>query len=317
MKKNRLKNREKITVIIPTYNVKDIIRQCIKSALWADEILVVNGDKNGHSTDRTVEIAKNMGARILKHKYEYSAKQKNWAIPQAKYDWIFLLDSDEVITSELKNEILQLLTSKDLNNYDGFGIARPHYFLGKFLRWGGRYPLYNIRMFKKKCRYEDRDVHAHIILPKDKVKNLKGDLLHYSDPDLNHFFEKFNRYTTYQANYMLKVRQRGIKLEWKKFFTYYIYIKSVIKDVWYFLPFAPISRFVYMYFVRLGFLDGQHGFMIALLYAFQDYVSKTKYLELRQKQPRLRFAVQEFIKTFLPKKSFSIGISDRIAKEVT
>lgn len=309
MAKSRI---NKITVLIPAYNVEKTIKRCLNSALWADEILVVDGAKTGFSTDKTAAIAEKMGARVLKHFYVYSAKQKNWAIPRAKHNWILLLDSDEVITAALREEILKLLKSPDLINYDGFGIPRRHYFLGCWLRWGGRYPLYNIRLFRKTCRYEDRDVHAHIILPKDRVKKLKGDILHYSDPTLEHFFAKFNRYTTYQANYMMKFARGEKKIEWRKLFTHYIYAKSLVKDVWYFLPLAPVLRFVYMYFFRLGFLDGRHGFLIATLYSFQDYVSKTKYLEMRGRKPAFRFMAQKlFIKKIVPQ-GYGQGIMDRV-----
>lgn len=304
--------KNKITVLIPTYNVEKTIKRCLKSVLWADEILVVDGSKTGFSTDKTLSIAKQMGARVLKHFYVYSAKQKNWAIPQAKHDWILLLDSDEVITSALRNEIIKLLSSEKINNYDGFGIPRRHYFLGKWLKWGGRYPLYNIRLFRKTCRYEDRDVHAHIILPKNRFKKLKGDMLHYSDSSLNHFFAKFNRYTAYQAHYMMKWAGGEKKIEWRKLFTHYIYAKSLIKDVWYFLPLAPVLRFIYMYFLRLGFLDGRDGFLIAMLYSFQDYVSKTKYLEMRGRKPAFRLLAQKlFIKKIVPN-GYGNGIVDRV-----
>lgn len=305
-------SRKKITVIIPTYNVAKTIKRCLKSVLWADEILVVDGGASGFSTDKTVDIAKSFGARVLRHKYVYSAKQKNLAIPKAKYNWILLLDSDEVVTVKLKEEIIKLLGSEKIKYYDGFGIARRHYFLGKWLRWGGRYPLYNIRLFRKTCRYEDRDVHAHIILPKNKVSKLKGDILHYSDPSLAHFFSKFNRYTTYQAHYMAKFARGDKKIEWQKLFTHYIYAKSLVKDVWYFLPWAPIFRFVYMYTIRLGFLDGRYGFSIAMLYSFQDYVSKTKYLEMRGRKPAFRFLAQKiFIKKLVPN-----GYGNRIVDRV-
>jgi len=305
-------HRNKITVLIPAYNVEKTIKRCLKSALWADEVLVVDGAKTGFSTDKTVAIAKTMGARVLKHFYIYSAKQKNWAIPKAKNNWILLLDSDEVITAALREEIIKLLNSEKIKNYDGFGIPRRHYFLGKWLHWGGRYPLYNIRLFRKNCRYEDRDVHAHIILPKNRVRMLQGDILHYSDPTLGHFFQKFNRYTTYQANYMMKFARGEKKIEWQKLFTYYIYGKSLIKDVWYFLPLAPVFRFIYMYFVRLGFLDGRYGFLIAMLYSFQDYVSKTKYLEMRGRKPAFRFMAQKlFIKKIVPR-GYGDGIVDRV-----
>lgn len=283
--------KAKISVIIPTLNNEGMIARAIQSADWADEILVVDS----YSTDRTVEIAEALGARIVQHEYVYSAKQKNWIIPQAKHEWVFILDSDEEVTPALRDEIIALVESPEINKYDGCAIARPELFLSHWLKWGGRYPLYNIRFFRKTCRYEDRDVHAHIILPKDKVKILKGDLLHYSNPTLDHYFSKFNRYTTYQANYMVKVTQGQRHIEWIKFFTYFSYAKAVVKDYWYFLPFVPLLRFVYMYFLRFGFLDGHHGFLLAVLYGFQDYVSKTKYLEMTGHNPRLRFFTQRFM----------------------
>lgn len=292
-----MNNKErKLSVIIPTYNVEDLVGQAIDSVKWADEIFVVDS----FSTDKTVEIAKAKGARVVQHEYVYSAKQKNWAIPQAKNEWILLLDSDEVVTSKLKKTVLGLLKSDEIEKYDGFGIARKHFFLGKFLRWGGRYPLYNIRLFRKNCRYEDRDVHAHIILPKDKIKNIhgsKGDMLHYSDRNLSQFFEKFNRYTTWQANYMLKFHQNKDKSEinWKEALVNPFYSKALIKNYWQFLPLVSVWRFVYMYVIRAGFLDGRYGFLIAVLYAFQDYVSKTKYLEMIRKNPNNRLKFQKFI----------------------
>ncbi len=284
--------QKKITVIIPTFNVEDLIEQAIRSVLWADEIFVVDS----FSTDRTVEIAKKYGVRVVQHEYVYSAKQKNWAIPQAKNDWILLLDSDEVVTDELRDTIQHMLATNNIESFDGFGIARKHYFLGKFLRWGGRYPLYNIRLFRKSCRYEDRNVHAHIILAKDRMKNISGDILHYSDRSLEQFFEKFNRYSTWQANYMLRVYEHGMtKISWTMFLTNPFYAKAMIKDLWTFIPLTPLIRFVYMFVLRLGFLDGRHGFMIAFFYAFQDYVAKTKYLEMRKKSPKMRLTFQKYV----------------------
>jgi glycosyltransferase involved in cell wall biosynthesis len=286
------KLQKKITVIIPTFNVEDLIAQAIRSVTWADEVLVVDS----FSTDRTVEIAKDLGARVLQHEYIYSAKQKNWAIPQATHEWILLLDSDEVVTDKLQKTIQAMLASEEIEKFDGFGIARRHYFLGKFLRWGGRYPLYNIRLFRKECRYEDRNVHAHIILAKDRMKNITGDILHYSDRSLDQFFEKFNRYSSWQANYMIRVYENGMtKVSLAMFMTNPYYAKAVVKDLWTFIPFTPLIRFVYMFVLRLGFLDGRYGFMIAFFYAFQDYVAKTKYLEMRKKSPKIRLTFQKYV----------------------
>jgi len=274
----------KLSVIIPAFNVERTISECIRSVLWADEILVVDS----FSTDRTVQIAENLGAKVIQHKYIYSAKQKNWAIPHASHDWILVLDSDEIATPVLSDEIRKLLSSDTLDQFDGFSVGRKEFFLGKWMRWGGRYPLYNIRLFRKAFRYEDRDVHAHIILPKNRTSVLKNDILHYSNPTLTHFFRKFNRYSTYQANYMKKRVDSRNKVSWKKVFTHKTYLKSVIKDYWFFMPFAPAARFIYMYILRFGFLDGRYGFILAVLYGFQDYAAKAKYRELKRKTSKSR-----------------------------
>lgn len=275
--------KKKLTILIPTFNNQNLVYDCLNSVKdLADEILVVDSG----STDHTLKICELFGARILHHYYDYSAKQKNWAIPKAKNNWILLIDTDERVSKKLAQEIKRLL-QKNLSKFDGFAIARKHYFLNKWLRFGGRYPLYNIRLFRKFCRYEDRDVHAHIVLPKKRVKKLKDDIIHYSDRSLENFFEKFNRYTTYQANYMLKLREKGVRVFRRELLTNILVFKAMIKDLWYFLPFAPFLRFFYMYFFRLGFLDGKMGFLLAFLYSFEDYVSRLKFRQLKQKEPFL------------------------------
>ena len=273
-----------MSVIIPTREEDlGILEGALSSVQWADEILIVDSS----FSSQVKKVAEKWGAKYFSHEYIYSAKQKNWIVPKAKNNWILLLDSDEVVTAKLKNTIKDLLESLEVNQYDGYGIARKHFFFGKFLRWGGRYPLYNVRLFKKECRYEDRDVHAHIILDKEKVLNInpsQGDMLHFSDRNFTDFFERFDRYSDYQANYMRKIRDRGVDIDWVKFFTNFYYSKAVIKDLWFFIPGSSFLRFLLMYILRLGFLDGRHGFTIASLYAFQDYISKIKYKEMYGKE---------------------------------
>lgn len=274
--------KEKLTVLIPTYNCEDIIKDCLLSVKdIADEILIADS----FSTDGTIKICKKFGVKIIQRKYGYSASQKNWAIPQAKNNWILLIDSDERLTPQLQNEIKNVMKRPNLlKKISGFEIARRHYFLGKWLKFGGRYPLYNVRLFKKTCRYEDRNVHAHILLPTNEMRKLKYDIIHESDRNLEQILEKINRYSTYQAKYMIKVVDRGIKVDWKEFFTNYLAFKAVVKDIWFFIPFTPIWRFLYMYFLRLGFLDGREGLLIAILYGFEDFVSKNKYGQIKKKK---------------------------------
>jgi len=279
--------REKLTVLIPTYNCENIIKDCLLSVKdIADEILIADS----FSSDKTLDICKKFEAKIIQRKYGYSASQKNWAIPQAKNNWILLIDSDERLTPQLRSEIKNVLNKQSLlKKISGFEIARRHYFLGKWLKFGGRYPLFNVRLFKKTCRYEDRNVHAHILLPKNEMRKLKDDIIHESDRNLEQILEKLNRYSTYQAQYMIKVANRGIKVDWKEFFTNYLAFKATVKDVWFFIPFTPLWRFLYMYCAQLGFLDGREGLLIAVLYGFEDFVSKNKYIQARKKKQAWKF----------------------------
>ncbi|TRZ77724.1 glycosyltransferase family 2 protein [bacterium] len=294
--------REKLTVLIPTYNCEDIIKECLLSVKdIADEILIVDS----FSTDKTLNTCKhfnmqtckqttNNKIKIIQRKYGYSASQKNWAIPQAENNWVLLIDSDERLTPKLRSEIKSILNKQSLlKKVSGFEIARRHYFLGKWLRFGGRYPLYNVRLFKKTCCYEDRNVHAHILLPKHEMRKLKNDIIHESDRNLEQILEKINRYSTYQVRYMTKIASRGIKVDWKEFFTNYLAFKAVVKDVWFFIPFSPLWRFLYMYCAQFGFLDGREGLLIAVLYGFEDFVSKNKYKKYRTNQHECRTDAHE------------------------
>jgi len=272
---------ERLTVLMPVCNEEEVIEDALKSVSWASEILVVDSG----STDKTIEICKKYTDKILYRPYTYYADQVNWGINKASSRWILLLDADERVTPELEKEIKYLLQRpKSMNQYKGYQVARRHYFLGKWLRYGGRYPLYNIRLFQKSCRFEDRLVHPHIILEKKQTGWLKNDIIHLSDRSLEQYFEKFNKYTTYEALEAYKNFQHKQKIPWKEFFTNFLVFKSVIKKFWIRLPVAPILRFFYMYFLRLGFLDGYKGFMVAKLYAWADYVSRMKFKELLKKK---------------------------------
>ena len=294
-----MKGNLKISTIIPTRS-EDIklAQSAINSVNWADDILIADSSITRSGMRCVERFAQKNNARYTYRKYKYSADFKNWAIPQAKYSWILLLDSDEVVTNKLKRHIKSLLNSGEINKFDGFGIARKHFFFGKFLRFGGRYPLYNVRLFRKSCRYEDRDVHAHIILEREHLKNIlpeDGDILHYSDRNFDQFFERFNRYSDYQASYIKKISQERRGIKWKCFISNYSYFKATMKDIWFFIPGAPFLRFLWMYVIQLGMFDGKHGLVIAMLYGFQDYVSKTKYYLLMGRKVPIRRKIQNIL----------------------
>lgn len=162
----------KITAIIPTGNEEHNIVDAIKSLNFANEIMVVDS----FSTDNTIALAKPLVDTILQREYENSASQKNWAIPQAKYEWILLLDADERVTPELKIEVNNIINSH--TEYSGFWIKRQNYFMGKKVRFSGWQGDKVIRLFKRdECKYENKHVHAEII-SSGKIGILKNKLTH-------------------------------------------------------------------------------------------------------------------------------------------
>jgi len=246
----------KLSIIVPTFNEEGNLKECLESVKWADEIFVVDSFSN----DKTLEIALEYTDRVIQHEYINSATQKNWAIPQATNEWVMIVDSDERVTPELKNEILEILSSED--TLDGYYIPRNNTFLGKELKYGGwgKKEDLNLRLFKRdKGRYENKNVHADIILD-GKSGYIKSSLTHNSYPDLAEYIIKLNRYTDWAAKDIVdKNRKVGLWL--------------IIS--------RPIATFLKMFFLKSGFLDGYHGFLIATLSSFYVFVkfSKARHLQ--------------------------------------
>lgn len=252
-------SRAKITVLIPTFNEENNIRDCLESVKWADEILVVDS----FSSDRTVEISREFTDRIIQHEYINSATQKNWAIPQATHPWVLVVDSDERVTPGLRDEIVSVLQG-DGNGYDGFYIYRINHFLGKRINHCGWNRDDVLRLFRRdKGRYQDREVHADVVL-EGKSTHLKGKFLHFTFRNFEQYFKKFDRYTTQAAG------DRARKTS---------------KVRWYHLTLRPAFRFFKQYVLRAGFLDGREGLIICSLAAFSVFMKYAKLWE-RQKSKK-------------------------------
>jgi glycosyltransferase involved in cell wall biosynthesis len=250
---------EKITAIIPTFNEEVNIREAIESVQWCDEIIVVDS----FSRDCTVEIAKSFPeVRLLQHEYEHSAAQKNWTIPQATHPWIFLLDADERPTPELVGEIRSMLHSG--TGYSGFWIYRRNYFMGKRINYSGWQSDKVIRLFKRdECRYQDKHVHAEIEA-KGGIGFLNNKLIHYTYKDLSSYLKKADRYTTWGAlDRFHKFEKTGRRIGLPYLF------------------FRPFGRFLRHYFLRLGILDGTHGFVVSALSASNVFIRAVKVWRLQ------------------------------------
>jgi len=242
---------QKLTAIIPTGNEKHNIEAVIASVNFANEILVVDSFSN----DGTYEIAKQLATKVIRRDYNYSASQKNWAIPQAANEWVLLVDADERVTPELKDEILKILQSppKDIV---AFWIGRDNHFMGQKVNYSGWRNDKVIRLFKRDfCKYEDKQVHAEIIAD-GTIGNLKNKLYHNTYTSLDKYIEKMNRYATWQAKDYDKKTGR---------LTPYHFI---IKPFW---------GFFKHYVVQSGFRDGVVGLTIGYL---QGYVVFMRYVKL-------------------------------------
>ena len=150
----------KISFLLPTYNCESIIRKTLDSILWADEIIVVDS----YSNDSTMDILNEYGVKIIKHKYINSAKQKNWALKFCSYEWVFQIDSDEVL-EENAEKIIRDAIKNTSPTVECFKMPRKNYVLGKWLKYGGIYPDWEYRLFRKgKGKWKDREVHSRIIV---------------------------------------------------------------------------------------------------------------------------------------------------------
>ncbi len=244
---------KKITAIIPTFNEEHNIEQAIESVKWADEILVVDS----FSTDKTVEIAKNLGARILQREYGNSASQKNWTIPQASHEWIFLLDADERVDSSLEQEVKSIV-SNTKEPFQAYWIKRRNFFMGKEVKYSGWQGDKVIRLFKRDlCKYEEKSVHAEVICD-GEVGTMKQKLIHYTFKDIHHYLEKWDRYTTWSAN------DRAARGE---------------QPGWYHFLIKPAFRFFHDYILKGGILDGLTGFILCTLSSASVFM---RYLKVRQ-----------------------------------
>lgn len=250
-----MKTRQKITVIVPTFNEEKNIRDCLETVKWADEIFIVDS----FSKDKTLEIARNYTDRIVQHEYVNSAAQKNWAIPQATHPWVMIVDADERVTSALREEILGIL-EKDGAGYDGFYIYRINHFLGKRINHCGWNRDDVLRLFRCDLgKYQEREVHADVIL-RGKSRHLKNKLLHYTFSSFDQYLKKMARYAEWAAGDRAK---KTPKVRWRH------------------LALRPLFRFFKQYILRMGFLDGMEGLILCILASYSVFL---KYAKLYERQ---------------------------------
>jgi glycosyltransferase involved in cell wall biosynthesis len=254
--------RPAITVIIPCKDERRNIRPCIEAVQFlADEVLIADSG----STDGTLDIVHGIGGcRVIEREYVHSGDFKNWAIPQAEHEWVLIVDADERVTPELAAEIQTLLESGP--DADGYWIYRENYFMGHRIRFSGWNNDRCLRLFRRDVsRYVGDNDHAEVAVDTGRVGRLRHRLQHFTYWDYDQYFRKFNRYTSWQAHVW---QQSGRQAN---------YVRMLFT-----VPF----RFLWLYFVRLGILDGMPGLQVCALTAFTSFMKRARLWQLNEGIPQ-------------------------------
>lgn len=245
-----------LSVTIITLDAASQLAECLASAAFADEIVVVDSG----STDGTVALAEAHGARVVKRDWLGYGPQKQFAVEQAQHDWVLCLDADERVTPELRAAIEGALAEPE---FAAYSFPRCNRFLGRYLRHGEGYPDWSLRLFdRRRARWSDDPVHEKVVA-EGAVGTLAGDLLHDSAETLAVYLGKQNRYTSLAAEAAIAA---GKRTGYGKLF------------------FSPMLRFVKFYFLRQGFRDGLPGLVHIGIGCFNSFMKYAKMLEARAAQ---------------------------------
>lgn len=230
-----------ISAILITKNESKNILACLRSISWCDEIIIVDN----FSRDGTAEFAKEFGAKVFQEEWKGYGAQKNSALLRARGDWILSIDADERVSPELKTEITDVL--KREQRVHGYYIPRKNHFRGKWIRHGGWYPDYSLRLFRRgKGAFEERSVHEKVIV-EGPLGYLRHPLIHYTYSSVSDFVIRMEKYSRLSCVEMQKSKKN------------YPFFLGVLRG---------IHTFFNMYLVRLGFLDGNDGLFLAISYSY-------------------------------------------------
>jgi glycosyltransferase involved in cell wall biosynthesis len=232
--------KPRLSVVIITRNEAANIRDCLESVRFADEIVVVDSG----STDDTVPICREFGARIFDHPFAGYGPQKNFGLDRASGDWILSVDADERVPDALREEILSAISSSEA--CDGYFVARKNYFGDTWIRHGGWFPDYTLRLFRKeKGRFNERSVHESVQIV-GKIGKFRTPLVHLTCRDFDEFARRQENYATLAAEELAKSGRTATDAD--------IFLR-------------PPLTFLKMFVLKGGFLDGGRGWKLAKLYA--------------------------------------------------
>jgi len=247
-------NRPPLSAVLITRNAADQLAECLASVAFCDEIVVVDSA----SEDATAEIARRHGARVIQSVWRGFGPQKQFAVDQARHDWVLCIDADERVSERLRASILDALPAPDARAYR---FARCNRFMGRYLRHGEGYPDWSLRLFdRRNARWSDDPVHEKVLVD-GNVGTLQGDLLHESAESLEAYLAKQNRYSSLAAEEALASGERATAAH---------------------LLLSPLLRFVKFYFIRLGLLDGLPGLVHILAGCAASFAKYAKMLDFQR-----------------------------------
>jgi glycosyltransferase involved in cell wall biosynthesis len=246
-------SRPRLSVVVVTLNEGDRLRACLESVAWADELIVVDAE----SQDKTAAVARELTDHVFVRPWPGFAAQKNFGLEQARGDWILSLDADELVSPALREEITAIV--RDGGAHVGYSVPRRNVFWGRWIRHGGLYPDWQLRLFQRgRGRFAERSVHESVTVD-GSVGRLRGHLEHRSYRDVADFLERADRYSTLAAD------------EWRAAGRPCRPLLDLVG--------RPLARFVGMYVGRAGFLDGWRGFLLAVLYGYYVLLRSAKVWE--------------------------------------
>jgi len=274
----------KVDILIPTLNEAGLIAQAVANARLLGDVYVLDS----LSTDGTQQLARDAGATVVEHRFEDYATQKNWGLDNLPFtgEWVFILDADERITPALRAEINQRLVAEPQNH--GYFVNRQLLFMGKVVRHGGLYPSWNLRLFRRgQARYEHRRVHEHMVCS-DPVDYLQHSMLHLRHETLSRYLAKHIHYADLESDEWVKWHfDRGEAASSERLFKDWLQVRNWLRrQLWPRMPLRPLWRFMYMYVLLLGFLDGKAGWHLARLMSCYEYMIGAMYREKLERRRR-------------------------------
>ncbi len=251
-----------ITVLTLIPNAGDRLPRCLESVQWADDIFCVVDPKTNDGSD---DVAREYTPHVVVHEYVNAAAQRNWALPHIRTEWTLVLDADEWVSSELVRRIQAII--KDSSSCDGYEVKRMSYFMGRLMRHCGWERDYNVRLFRTaKGRYLERRVHSKVVV-EGTMGRIDEVMYHDTYRDFDEYFRTFQRFTTWGGEDLFEKGRRASLVD---------------------LTLRPASRFLQMYVIRRGLLDGYHGAVLSMLGAFSVFMKYAKLWRLEKSDSECR-----------------------------